>query len=66
MIVGKIQYHNFEKKYGFIECEEYPKGVFFHLKDYDGSFDDLMVGDKVSFDASETQKGIAAKNVVLI
>lgn len=63
---GEIQYTNVEKGYGFIKCEEYPKGVFFHIKDFSGDFDSLQKGDKVQFDPFDAPKGIAAKNVELI
>lgn len=65
-MVGEIQHLNTEKGYGFIKCEEFPKGVFFHVKDFTGDFDSLSKGDQVSFEEIETPKGIAGKNVELL
>ena len=65
MLQGKIQYLNQEKGYGFIQCEEHPKGVFFHLKDFSGAFDELQKGDEVQFRLVESLKGMAAKQVEL-
>lgn len=65
-MVGKIQYLNQEKAYGFIACDSFPKGVFFHIKDFSGSFENLQKGDEVTFDAKDTEKGMAAKNVELV
>lgn len=66
MIVGEIYHLNTEKKYGFIKSKEYPTGVFFHLKNFNGTFDELQKGDKVSFEAVETPKGMAAEKVQLV
>jgi cold shock CspA family protein len=63
MMEGEVQHLNTEKKYGFIKCAKFLNGVFFHLKDYNGDFDQLSVGDNVSFDLVNTPKGSAAKNV---
>ena len=45
-----------EKGFGFIAREGETKDLFFHSND-------LKVGDVVSFDVEEGQKGPAAKNV---
>lgn len=65
-MVGKIQFLNKEKAYGFIQCDDHPKGVFFHIKNFIGAFDELEKNDEVSFDTIETPKGIAAENVELV
>ncbi|MDP3883074.1 MAG: cold shock domain-containing protein [Candidatus Staskawiczbacteria bacterium] len=53
-----------EKGFGFITREGETKDLFFHSNDLNGvSFDELKVGDTVSFDVEEGQKGPAAKNV---
>ncbi len=53
-----------EKGFGFIAREGETKDLFFHSNDLNGvSFTDLKVGDKVTFDVEEGQKGPAAKNV---
>ena len=56
-----------EKGFGFIAREGEVKDLFFHSNDLNGvTFNDLKVGDKVSFDVEEGQKGPAAKNVTKI
>lgn len=50
--------------FGFISREGVDKDLFFHAKDLDGlTFDELKVGDTLSFDVEETEKGTAAKKV---
>ena len=53
-----------EKGFGFIAREGETKDLFFHSNDLNGvSYSDLKVGDAVTFDVEEGQKGPAAKNV---
>jgi CspA family cold shock protein len=53
-----------EKGFGFIAREGEEKDLFFHSNDLNGvSFNDLKVGDAVTFDVEQGQKGPAAKNV---
>lgn len=53
-----------EKGFGFIAREGETKDLFFHSNDLSGvSFADLKVGDKVTFDVVEGEKGQSAKNV---
>ena len=53
-----------EKGFGFISREGEAKDLFFHSNDVVGTtFNELKVGDAVSFDVEEGQKGPAAKNV---
>lgn len=53
-----------EKGFGFISREGEVKDLFFHSKDLSGvMYDELHVGDAVSFDVVDTEKGAAAKNV---
>ena len=50
--------------FGFISREGEAKDLFFHSKDLSGvAFDDLKVGDNVSFEVVQTEKGAAATNV---
>ena len=64
-MTGNVHYMNQEKGYGFIKCEEFPKGVFFHIKNFDGDFENLQKGDEVSFEPEETPKGMAGVDVRL-
>jgi len=53
-----------EKGFGFIAREGEPKDLFFHSSDLVGvSYDELQVGDAVTFEVADTEKGPAAKNV---
>ncbi|MCX6717801.1 MAG: cold shock domain-containing protein [bacterium] len=53
-----------DKGFGFITREGETKDLFFHSKELVGvSFDELRVGDKVSFEVIESEKGPAATGV---
>lgn len=53
-----------ERGFGFITREGEVKDLFFHSKDLVGvEFNDLKVGDVVSFELVDSEKGPAAKNV---
>ncbi len=53
-----------DKNYGFIAREGEVKDLFFHGNDLSGvTFDELKVGDAVTFDVEEGPKGPSAKNV---
>ncbi|OGG25004.1 cold-shock protein [Candidatus Gottesmanbacteria bacterium RIFCSPHIGHO2_12_FULL_40_13] len=53
-----------DRGFGFISRDGEEKDLFFHSKDLVGvTFDELQVGDKVSFEVAQSEKGPAAKNV---
>ncbi|OGL95347.1 cold-shock protein [Candidatus Uhrbacteria bacterium RIFOXYB12_FULL_58_10] len=53
-----------EKGFGFITPEGGDKDVFFHMSSLsDLDFNDLKVGDAVSFDVEDSDKGPRAVNV---
>jgi CspA family cold shock protein len=53
-----------DRGFGFIGREGEAKDLFFHSKDLQGvQFDDLKVGDAVTFEVTDTEKGQAATNV---
>ena len=53
-----------ERGFGFIAREGEAKDLFFHSKELVGvTFDELKVGDSVSFTVVETEKGPAATQV---
>ncbi len=55
-----------DRGFGFIAREGETKDLFFHSKDLNGVlFDDLKVGQEVTFDVVEGQKGPSAQNVML-
>ena len=53
-----------EKGFGFISREGQEKDLFFHSQDLVGvMYDELKVGDMLTFDVVQTDRGPAAKNV---
>ncbi len=53
-----------DRGFGFIAREGEAKDLFFHSKDLSGvAYDDLKVGDTVTFEVVQTEKGPSAKNV---
>lgn len=53
-----------EKGFGFIAREGEVKDLFFHSKELQGvTFDELKVGDTVTFEVTQSEKGPAATNV---
>lgn len=53
-----------DRGFGFISREGESKDLFFHSKELQGvMFDDLKVGDAVTFDVVDSEKGPAATNV---
>ncbi len=56
-----------DKGFGFISREGEAKDLFFHSNELKGvMFDDLKVGDQVSFEIVDGQKGPAAVNVARV
>ncbi len=54
-----------EKGFGFIAREGETKDLFFHANDLSGvAFNELKVGDAVTFEVVDGQKGQSAKNVM--
>lgn len=53
-----------DRGFGFIAREGEAKDLFFHSKELKGvTFDELQVGDAVSFEVSDGPKGPSATNV---
>ncbi len=53
-----------DKGFGFIRREGVEKDLFFHSNELQNvSFDDLKLGDKLSFEVAEGPKGLNAVNV---
>ncbi len=56
-----------DRGFGFISREGETKDLFFHSKDLSGvTYDELKVGDMVSFEVVEGEKGPAAVNVTRV
>ena len=55
-----------DKGFGFIAREGEAKDLFFHSKELVGvTYDELKVGDTVSFEVTKSEKGPAATKVSL-
>ncbi len=53
-----------DKGFGFISREGEAKDLFFHSKELNGvMFDDLAIGDEVTFEVVSGEKGLSAVNV---
>jgi cold shock protein len=53
-----------ERGFGFISRPGEPKDLFFHSKELKGvTFDELKVGDNVTFEVVNGEKGLSATNV---
>ena len=53
-----------DKGFGFITVNGEEKDLFFHTNELKGvSFEDLKIGDKVSFEKADSPKGPNAVNV---
>lgn len=53
-----------DRNFGFIAREGETKDLFFHSKDLSGvTFDELKVGDAVTFEIAQSEKGPNAVNV---
>ncbi len=62
-MTGKIKTLT-DRGFGFIAREGEVKDLFFHSKDLKGvTFDELKVGDDVTFEVVEGEKGKSAKDV---
>ncbi|MFH1036703.1 MAG: cold shock domain-containing protein [Patescibacteria group bacterium] len=56
-----------EKGFGFIAIEGEEKDLFFHGNELTGvKYEELKVGDKVSFEKVDSEKGFKATNVTRI
>ncbi|MFH0859117.1 MAG: cold shock domain-containing protein [Patescibacteria group bacterium] len=56
-----------EKGFGFIAIEGEEKDLFFHGNELQGvTYNELKVGDKVSFEKADSPKGPNAVNVSII
>ena len=56
-----------EKRFGFITVDGEEKDLFFHENELkDVTYDELKIGDRVSFDKADSEKGPNATNVARI
>ena len=56
-----------DKGFGFITVDGEEKDLFFHKNELKGvSYEELKVGDRVSFEKADSEKGPSATNVARI
>ncbi|MFO8021858.1 MAG: cold shock domain-containing protein [Perlabentimonas sp.] len=60
---GKVTHFNESKGYGFIKDNENGDSIFFHVN---GLLDDVMEGDRVTFETEKGLKGLNAVKVKLV
>ncbi len=64
MMTGTIKTLVADRGFGFISREGEAKDLFFHSKELVGvTFDELQVGDTVTFEVTQSEKGPAATKV---
>jgi len=62
---GKVKFYHGRRGFGFIECPELGKDVFYHItKVIDGSIP--AKGEQVEFETMNSEKGIMAVDVKII
>ncbi len=63
-MTGTIKALKEDKGYGFISREGQEKDLFFHREDLVGvTFEELKIGDVLSFEVTEKERGPAATKV---
>lgn len=56
-----------DKGFGFISRENEEKDLFFHSNDLNGvTFEEIQIGDKVTFEVVDGEKGKSAKHVTRV
>lgn len=57
-----------DRGFGFIKSDEFKNDVFYHEKALTGDLADrkLQVGDNVTFEVEETDRGLNATNIQLV
>lgn len=63
MSTGTVKFFNESKGFGFITPDDGGKDVFVHVS---GLIDEVVEGDKVSYDVEEGKKGLNAVNVKVV
>ena len=67
MITGKISFYNERKQYGFIKRDDGDKDCFVHVSEiWEGETNIPQVGQAVSFEVKEGDRGPQAVNVKVL
>jgi len=65
-MIGKVKWFSNAKGYGFIVDEEQNRDVYVHFSDIQmNGFKSLTTDQSVKFDLTSTDKGYAAKQVIV-
>lgn len=62
-IKGTVKFYNKDKKYGFIQSDEYNKDIFFHETEIKEENYTPEEDDEISFETKETKRGLQAINI---
>ncbi len=62
-MVGEISHFNYRKGYGFIEVPKMENRIFLHVSELSGK---ARKGKKVEFKVEQTDKGVKAKEAVIL
>lgn len=66
MLTGRIKYYNLDKGYGFIAQDTGEGDVFLHVSAIQSGYDEIHVGQRVSYEVAVGNKGPVAQNVKIL
>ncbi len=66
MLTGRIKYYNSDKGYGFIAQDTGEGDIFLHVSAIQGRYDEIHVGQRVSYEVVVGNKGPVAQNVKIL
>ncbi|MDV2468926.1 cold shock domain-containing protein [Acinetobacter chinensis] len=63
-IEGIVKTYNAERGFGFIQCEDNRKDIFFHISDFPNKNQPPQIGEKLKFYVDQNDGKARAKNIV--